>query len=179
MYTGTNPTALRSQSVIADATIELMKKKAFEKISVKEICRAADLSRQTFYGFFSSREAVIRYCIKQRLLNIPKQIDVLDRNRIDGYFRTYIAGNKPFLNLLDKNRLGSQLAEELSDSLNEMEENLDPGGDKNSRRIANAFLSSALVSSFLVWADEEVKMSDQEFIDLIYQIIRGRYFKIE
>ena len=32
MYTGTNPTALRSQSVIADATIELMKKKAFEKV---------------------------------------------------------------------------------------------------------------------------------------------------
>lgn len=179
MYTGTNPTALRSQAVIAQAALFLMEKKDFSKITVKEICREADLSRQTFYEFFESKEAAVKYCIRLKLFTLQDRISIVDRKSIEGYFNAHIAGNKSFLRLLARNNLGNLFSEELSESLNELEEHLDPGRDRNSQMIANAFLTSALVSSFLVWADDKVKISEKAFVELIYQIIRGQYFRVE
>ena len=63
MYSGKNPSALRSQQWLADSLVDLMKVKEFQHISVKEICQQADLTRQTFYQIFSSKEDVIRYNI--------------------------------------------------------------------------------------------------------------------
>ena len=63
MYSGKNPSALRSQQWLADSLVDLMKVKEFQYISVKEICQKADLTRQTFYQIFSSKEDVIRYVL--------------------------------------------------------------------------------------------------------------------
>jgi AcrR family transcriptional regulator len=178
MYTGKNPTALRSQALIADAAAGLLKTKGYDRLSVKEICAAADLSRQTFYEFFDSKEAAVRFSIRQKLVAIPESISPPDRRSIESYFYTHIAGNKAFLKLLAKNHLGGLLGEEISGSLSELARQLNPGADEGSRKIANAYLTSALTSSFLVWAGGDVKITEQDFISLLYQIMRGRFFKI-
>ena len=41
--------------LIMDATKELMKKKSIDDISVKEICAACEISRQTFYKYFKDK----------------------------------------------------------------------------------------------------------------------------
>lgn len=40
---------------------ELMDKKAFEKITVEEICRAADISKPTFYRYYKDKYDVMTY----------------------------------------------------------------------------------------------------------------------
>lgn len=59
MYQGSNPIALQSQQMIVDALLNLMEKKEFSKINVKELCSSAMISRQTFYTLFGSKEEVI------------------------------------------------------------------------------------------------------------------------
>lgn len=59
MYTGNNPTALQSKNMITEALLNLLKDKKFNKISIKELCEKALVSRQTFYFLFETKEQVI------------------------------------------------------------------------------------------------------------------------
>lgn len=61
MYQGTNPSALRSRNCIAEALFILLKSEKYANITIKNICQKADLSRQTFYQIFESKEEVLEY----------------------------------------------------------------------------------------------------------------------
>lgn len=61
MYQGTNPSALRSREWITEAMLALLKTEKYAQITVKDICRKADLSRQTFYQIFVSKDEVMEY----------------------------------------------------------------------------------------------------------------------
>ena len=65
MYTGTNKTALGSQQKLADALQRIMAKKPYHSISVSEICREAEVSRQTYYTLFNSKESIISYILNK------------------------------------------------------------------------------------------------------------------
>ena len=59
MYCGHNKIALASQRQISQALYELMLEKRFAEISISEICRRADVSRQTFYKLYESKENIL------------------------------------------------------------------------------------------------------------------------
>lgn len=59
-----NPTALQSQKWILQALLNLMQKNDYDKISVSEICRIAELDRRTFYRNFDSKNDVLEQYIK-------------------------------------------------------------------------------------------------------------------
>ena len=59
-----NPTAQQSQRWIIQALLDLMEKTEYDKISVSEICRKADLDRRTFYRNFDSKNDVLEQYIR-------------------------------------------------------------------------------------------------------------------
>jgi AcrR family transcriptional regulator len=59
-----NPTAQQSQRWIVQSLLDLMKVKEYDKISVSEICRKADLDRRTFYRNFDSKSDVLEYYVR-------------------------------------------------------------------------------------------------------------------
>lgn len=59
-----NPTALQSQRWILQALLDLMENTAYDKISVSEICRKAEVDRRTFYRNFDSKNEVLEHHIK-------------------------------------------------------------------------------------------------------------------
>lgn len=61
MYQRNNPSALHSREEIVRAFLLLLENKTLENITVKEIMIAADLSRQTFYQIFDSKDEIIEY----------------------------------------------------------------------------------------------------------------------
>ena len=65
MYRGSNPSALQSQQWIVDSLISLMEVKPYQQITIMDICKRADLSRQTFYNVFSQKEDVLRFCMQK------------------------------------------------------------------------------------------------------------------
>lgn len=70
MYEGNNPTALNSREWLVDALLTLMETKPYSKITVKDICHKADLSRQTFYNCFDAKDDIILFCIKRCYLEM-------------------------------------------------------------------------------------------------------------
>ena len=64
MYDGNNPTALKSQQWLTENLLDLMEEKPYEEISIMDICKKADLSRQTFYNYFESKEELFRYLLR-------------------------------------------------------------------------------------------------------------------
>lgn len=61
MYSGKNQTAVRSMQWLDGALFRLLKTEKYAKITVKDICEEADLSRQTFYQMFCSKDEVMEY----------------------------------------------------------------------------------------------------------------------
>ena len=55
----TNITALRSKTWITESLLKLMEEKDFSKITITEIIKNADLTRQTFYRNFDSKEDIL------------------------------------------------------------------------------------------------------------------------
>lgn len=56
------------QKLIADAFMSLCEKKALRDIRTAEIIRESGVSRQTFYNYFRSREDLIFYIYRERIL---------------------------------------------------------------------------------------------------------------
>ena len=73
MYCGSNPTARLSQRQLAEALFRLLEEKPFSAISVSELCRAAAVSRQTFYSLFESKENVVAFTLTERCCYSPKR----------------------------------------------------------------------------------------------------------
>ena len=69
MYCGTNKTALQSQRQIAEAMMALIQQKPYAQITVSELCKAAGISRQTFYTLFTSRENVMVFTLQANYYN--------------------------------------------------------------------------------------------------------------
>lgn len=61
MYTGSNPSALRSRKEIVQAFLSLLERRPLEEITIKQIMDMTGLSRQTFYQIFDDKEEILEY----------------------------------------------------------------------------------------------------------------------
>ena len=149
MYCGTNPTALLNQRQLAKALFQLMEQKPFSAISVSELCRAASISRQTFYSLFDSKESVVTYTLTERCCYSPETAgeDACPSLRqMCAEYGDYLRSHADFLRTLVENDIIYLLYDSLYDSL------LDCGcflSDMSSeiRAYAADFMAGALPAS--------------------------------
>lgn len=107
MYQGSNKSALLSQRLISEALMHLLEEKNFSEISVSDLCREAQVSRQTFYSLFGNKENVILYELRHNCCFLPEESDTschsaVFRSFCEGYSR-YIVDKKHIIGLLVKN----------------------------------------------------------------------------
>lgn len=77
-----NPTALQSQKFILQALLDLMGKVAYDKISVSDICRKADVDRRTFYRNFDSKNEVLEHhiiCLSKEYIEEFNRMKIIDK----------------------------------------------------------------------------------------------------
>ena len=107
MYRGSNKTALYSQKLIGDAMLRLLEDTAYAEISVSDLCREADVSRQTFYSLFGSKENVIAYTIQNCCCFVPEDSDCICRSAsfhlFCRHYSAFIVEHRHLLELLVKN----------------------------------------------------------------------------
>lgn len=106
MYTGKNRTALASQRQIADTMTALMREIPYADISVAELCRRANVSRQTFYSLFRSKENVVSYLLHEALGPKPSHEPRPGESSLRymcRLFSLYVSDHREILGLLMKN----------------------------------------------------------------------------
>ena len=57
----TNTVAFRSQNMISDALLALMKQYPYHQISITQLCEKAGVGRKTFYRNFEDKHDIIHF----------------------------------------------------------------------------------------------------------------------
>ena len=114
MYRGNNPTAIQSQKMISESLVELIYKRDYSKINIKQICENARISRQTFYSLFHSKNEAIEYTLQIKLNDFRESrvpLETLSVSLLINYFTEWVFLNKAFLQLIIKNDLSNIFAD--------------------------------------------------------------------
>lgn len=182
MYQGKNPTALQSREWLINALLELMKTENFAQITVGQICKKADLSRQTFYNLFGSKEDILHNYLKQQYelqFETLCHKDSLSINHIVEAFSDVITENKEVLRLIIDNHLEGILTAELSECIKLFAEHFAVKTDDDATLpYGIAFLSGALAQTLVFWLKQDNPISADEISKLLEAFFSGEYFKI-
>lgn len=84
-----NIQAQRSKKWIVDALIKLMHHDPFQTLTIKEIYLEAEVSRQTFYRHFKSKEEVLQYYFDELCAQFILQLSTLTDQSLESIFTNY------------------------------------------------------------------------------------------
>lgn len=177
MYSGKNPSALRSQQWLADSLIALMADKAYQSISVKEICQNADLTRQTFYQMFSSKEDVIRYTIMKGCETFKASLSLyeqVDMETLATAFFCFFREEAALVKLLAENHLEYLLTEQFSLALPEI---IDLCTERKEGFLSNPYLKSFIIGGLLNMILEWIKNGDGADVEELALLFTEQFVK--
>lgn len=181
MYNGTNPTALRSQEMFIDALSRLMERKAFSDISVKELCLEADLSRQTFYLLFCTKENILTLHFErvfEKYAGIIRKDPSLTTHKVADWFIQFLRSEKKFIVQLVDNGLTPIMLRQFRIYLKEVDDML-LKGERLLQNYAIAFLAGALAEVAAEYVKDSDPPHDEQVSELICMVLKGEYFNIE
>ncbi len=180
MYQGTNKTALSSQTQIANALIGLMKETPYAQISISQICRQAEVSRQTFYSLFSSKDKVIVYELEKKYC-----IDLEEEHRrpcsclsirdIALIYSHYIQSRAEFLSLLSQNNMLSCMTDSIYRSFYTCDLFM-PALTSPKRNYLCHFIASGLTSIAHCYITDGERLQQKELAELICKLFSGELF---
>lgn len=182
MYEGNNPIALHSREWLVDALLSLMENKPYSKITVRDICNKADLSRQTFYNFFEGKDDVICFCIHQcysemmESLTKSRPIKLFD---ITKRLTESLYANQKLMRLIVLHELDHLLELELVAVIQVFAEQISSVSSEKLDKYAIAFLSGAIAHMILYWFRDEKPVSQEQLSELLCRILTGDYFQIQ
>lgn len=177
MYQGTNKTALSSQNQIAAAFLRLLENCPYSSISISAICKEANVSRQTFYTLFESKENIVTYMLGKKHSFSPAAsccsssmtITVLSQE-----YSSFIIERREFLKLLVKNDIIYLMHESLYNSFMDCTAFL-PGADHVVRAFGAEFVSGGLSGIAKIYLENE-DTSREELETIISELFSGSLF---
>ena len=158
--------------------IELFKEKDYEKITVKELIEKAEISKKTFYRYYSSIDNLFleiqnkitnEYIQKFSLLTFPKDL----KNIIN----TFIDFSEIYGNAHDKIIIDSKndyvLQKMINNIIKKTWEKSEFFKEKEPylRNIILSFVFSSILGSYKQWINDGRKIPLQNFIDTIESLV--------
>ena len=180
MYCGTNKTALASQRQIAEAMMRLIREKPYQQITVSELCKAAGISRQTFYSLFTSRENVMvftlqaQYCYAPRLAE-PAEDERGELRQLCRGYGEYILRSRALLEVLVRNHIDYLLYDSLLESLEGCGCFLS-AVEPCTRRYAASFYAGGLSCVARRYVQEGCASTAEDLAELLYTLFSGKLF---
>ena len=180
MYSGNNPIALQSRAWLVDALLELMKTTPYDKITVRDICRKADLSRQTFYNLFQSKEEILYYQLDQietvPIEEIAAGGQITMRSMLE-QFTANIDKNSEFLGALVSHGLEGIIARSVSLRVAAtMQRLISTPQENRGFPYALALLSGALVELLLLRFEQGTEISVDDTLNAMKTFFSGDTF---
>ena len=170
MYCGKNKTALTSLDQIADALVELLSSKGFDRISVSELCRESGISRQTFYNLYHSKENVMIYVLQDKYCHIPETGEEDPLRLICSEDAHYIYDNRNLLCLLAENRIIYLLYDSICSSLNSCCSFTGACAAHGQPFFSTGFFAGAITGFVQSYCQQPDPMSYQRLQDSLYQL---------
>ncbi len=177
MYCGNNKTALASQRQIADALLALLGESPYGEISVSAICKRAEVSRQTFYSLFRSKDNVITFTLRNDCCySDPRQNTTCSHTfrQICGGFSRYIIQHADVLEILARHDLmpllRTVLREDFSHCLSVCSQ-----GETDLRPYIIDYLAAGITSIAETYIRTGETASPERLESIIFMLMRGEY----
>ena len=181
MYCGTNKTALASQRQLADAMMRLIAQKPYAQISVSELCKAAGISRQTFYTLFTSRENVMVFTLQSRACcetgaERAGGAGQEGLRRLCRGYSEYLLRNQGLIRLLVENHIDHLLYDTFFETLDGCDCFLG-SADPCARRYAVSFYAGGVASVARRYAQEDCAATAEQLEGLLMTLFTGGMFR--
>ena len=180
MYRGSNLIARTSQQNIADALVRLLQRMPYSSITISGICREADVSRQTFYSLFSSRENIVLYLLDTCHTFEPGKEchSTLSLRVLSQEYASYLIDKRELLSLLQQNDLIYLLHGSLYDSFMNCSCFL-PGQNAPRRAFCSEFIAGGLSGIAKIYVQEGTGLSKEALTETIRSLFSGELFPRE
>ena len=186
MYEGKNPTAMQSQQWITAALLEMMRQMPYASISVRDLCRKADLSRQTFYNLYGSKEEVLHVYLRAEVKKVHEALVVGGSPRKPGIrdmveaFTTVLLDNRENLRLMIDQGLRGVVADEIANAVSLFADSFADRRkqDEQELRYAAAFLSGGLAFTLLQWLREDTPPDGERLAQILETVLRGEMYNL-
>ena len=180
MYCGNNKTALTSQRQIAEALLRLLDERPYGDISVSAICKQADVSRQTFYSLFQSKENVITFALRNDCCydaaEHPDACGSFTFRQMCGGFSQYIIGHAGILEVLSRHDLMPLLRHVLREDFS-----LCLTAEGQCCQALQPYLIDYLAAGITSIAETYIRTGETASPDalegIIYMLLRGEFYK--
>ncbi|HJE97994.1 MAG TPA: TetR/AcrR family transcriptional regulator [Ligilactobacillus acidipiscis] len=180
MYSGHNPSALRSRDQIVKAMLSLLEKTPYDKISISKLAQQAGVSRQTFYQIFESQEQVLQYKLDSIYEGYQEQLkqrkEYTMHVQVGLYFKIY-AENMSFFNaLLDNGQVNILLQSSLRYMKILQQNHQLP--NKKYTAYSYPFVAGGLLQVLIAWHQQKPKdqVSIEKLIQISEQLLENNYF---
>lgn len=91
-------TAFNTKKMLAESLKELIRKKSFTSITVRELTENCGLNRNTFYYHFEDINHLLKWTLELEAIDVIKNFDLmLDYEEAIGFVMDYIVENEQFL----------------------------------------------------------------------------------
>lgn len=182
MYKGTNPTAIQSQKWLADSMAALMNEKSFGQITIQDLCKRADLSRQTFYNFFKDKESVLRFCLEQtyteQFSKLADRESLLLSDILDAFFFV-IKVNRKLIDAILRDGLDFILADEMLRCISLLANRFVSDEKRNEMLpYAEAMLSGALSQLLMLWIRTGQRIPASQISELLVSFFTGEIYNL-
>lgn len=180
MYNGTNPSALRSRQWLSEALLRLLETQKYEDITIKQICWEANLSRQTFYQIFASKEEIVEYhfgVLFSQFRDGCANFESITLSELTCLFFSFFKEHADFIQVLTTNNMAYMLERQFEHYLPEIE---------LFRRINNAeeypdytvcYVAGALCQMLIHWYEKGMNLPVEKVGAITEQIITGKIFR--
>ncbi|MGN0535697.1 MAG: TetR/AcrR family transcriptional regulator [Eubacterium sp.] len=179
MYCGSNPTALKSQKWLMQSLLDLMNEKPYTQITIGEICKNADLSRQTFYNFFKTKDDILRLLIhtKCELRFSEFSYRPTLQETVDAIAQLLEENRNALLNMINNN-LDSIISDEMVKCVNIYTEKfVINGNEDHTFNYRVVLLSGALTHLLIYWFKENEPISTAELTRLLTGFLKGELYE--
>lgn len=178
MYTGRNPKAILSVNLIVKAFKEMFFTIPYEDITIKMLCKKADVSRQTFYNVFETKEEVLRKSIEQifeEILDKYAKGEIITAKESIEYFVQVFYENSQFMDLIIQNGLEEILTEEFVYAITNLSR-MYQGERKGNLDYLLEFYAGGLTQILVYWMKDRNRITSDELIDILANQIQMPYF---
>lgn len=180
MYCGNNKTALSSQRQIAEAMMRLIREKPYRQISISELCKAAGISRQTFYSLFTSRENVVTFTLQAQYVYAPRlseesEAEACGLRQLCRGYGEYFLRNRALLQTLVENQIDYLLYDSLCEALEGCGCFLS-AVEPCVRRYAVSFYAGGLACVARRYVQEGCASTADDLAELLYTLFKGKLF---
>ena len=180
MYNGNNPTAIKSQQWLTETLLELMEEKPYVDITIMDICKKADLSRQTFYNYFESKDELFRFLLRSTYeRKLTSLTEIPSSNEAISSFVSVVRDNPRMVNVIVKNNMGNLVSDEIFNAITRFLNRFVPDFDHQPDFAYHVvLLSGALTHFMLYYARNNEQLSEKEMTKILETFLSGKIFKL-